>query len=156
MTRPMTILLAFVLSTVSLAALSQVPAHDAHHAGAPHNTAVAPPEGELWPTDEPLRTGMSRIQVAVEQAATAQPISRERAQDLARIVEQNVTYIVQHCKLPPKPDAALHVLIARMMTAANHLKEDVSSDAAVAELLSVLQDYRGSFNHSDAASPHRH
>lgn len=160
----LTILLACVLSTASFAALSseqQRPSatttrdvHEAH--GSPHGTMVALPEGERWPTDEPLRTGMSRIQSAVEQATTTAPLSRERSLALARTVEQNVTYIIENCKLPPKADAALHVLIGRMLAGTNQLKNDASADAGVAQIDSALQEYRAAFDHSPAASSHKH
>ncbi len=159
----MTILLASVLSTASLATPSpnhhptSATAHDAHEAhDSAHDTTVAPPDGERWPTDEPLRTGMARIQAAVEQSTTASPLSRERSLALARTIEQNVTYIIEHCKLPPKADAALHVVIARILAATKQLKEDASSDAAVAQVLSALHDYRDAFDHSPAASSHQH
>ncbi len=122
-------------------------AHSAHGVG-----ATAPPDGTLWPTDEPLRAGMSRIEDAVGSVhALNQPISREQAGELARTVEENVTYIVGNCKLPPAPDAALHVLIGRMVTAANQLKSGESAADAVVQLDGVLQDYRASFDHSHVA-----
>lgn len=146
----MTILPACVLSTASLATpssdhhpTSATTTHDAHEAhDSPHDTTVAPRDGERWPTDEPLRTGVSRIQAAVEQSTTAPPLSRERSLALARTIEQNVPYIIEHCELPPKANAALHVLIVRILAATNQLKKDASSDAAVAQVLSAPHDYR--------------
>lgn len=124
--------------------------HDAHPA---HNIdATAPPDGTLWPTDEPLRAGMSRIEDAVGRVhALNQPLSREQASELARTVEENVTYIVRNCRLPPAPDAALHVLIGRMVTAANQLKSGEGPADAVMQLDGVLQDYRAAFDHTHAA-----
>jgi len=147
----MTLLLASVLSTASLAMpFSDAPptthgAHDAH--GSPGDATVAPPSGERWSTDEPLRTGMSRIQSAVEQSSET-PLSRESSLALAQAIEQNVTYIIEHCKLPPQADAALHVLLARILAGTNQLKNDPSSDAAVAQIRSAVQDYRDAFDHS--------
>lgn len=154
-----TVLLASMLSTASLATPpsahnqpSAATAHDAHEAHASsHHTAVAPPDSERWPTDEPLRTGMSRIQAAVDQAMREQTLSRERSVALASTIEQNVTYIIEHCKLPPQADAALHVLIGRMLTATHQLKSNGSSDAAVAQIVSALHDYREAFADSPAA-----
>lgn len=163
MTKATTLLLACVLSTASLATpssdqhpTSATTTHDAHEArGAPEDAVVAPRDGERWPTDEPLRTGMSRIQSAVEQA-TMTPLSRERSLALARTVEQNVTYIIEHCKLPPKADAALHVLLARILAATNQVKNDPSSDAAVAQIRGALLDYRDAFAHWPPAYPKGH
>jgi hypothetical protein len=121
-------------------------AHDAH--GAERATAAARPDGQRWPTDEPLRAGMARIQLAVEQAAAeGKPLPRESATRLAGVVEENVAYIVKNCRLPPEPDAALHGLIGRLMTAAGQLKGDtVASEAGVGELVAILRDYRSTFD----------
>src|SRR5690606_1871285 len=123
--------------------------HDAHDA---HDAVIAPPEGTLWPTDESLRTAMSRIQAAAERAVAARPLTREAAHALAGTVEENVAYMVENCKLPPEPDAALHVLIHRMLSAANLMKQDASSNAAVEQLVGTLHDYYRTFDHSPASS----
>lgn len=136
-------------------------AGEAHEATASHDpheshdaSLVTPPEGQLWPTDEPLRTGMSRIETALEQAqGAARPIGREQADLLARTVEDNVAFIVKNCKLPAAPDAALHVLIGRMMAAAGELKGEQAGEAAVDQLAAVLQDYRNSFDHAPGIAP---
>ena len=158
------ILLASVLSTASLATPSRdhhpptaPTTHEAHEAHEPaHGNSVTPPDDERWPTDEPLRSGMSRIQAAVEQSTTEANLSRERSLALAHTIEQNVTYIIENCKLPPKADAALHGVIARILAAANQLKTDASPDAAVAQVLGALHDYRDAFDHSPAAASHQH
>jgi hypothetical protein len=127
-------------------------AHDVQHAShdTHANSAPTPPAGERWPTDEPLRAGMSRIEDAVTHAAAAsRPISAKNARELAQTVEQNVVYIVQNCKLEPDADAALHVIIGRMMTATTQLKkEDDSRDAGLTQLNDALAAYRKSFAHS--------
>lgn len=172
MNRTRMILLALATVAAGLAGCSPAPeagsaspvshgareAHDANASHDPHEShdasIVAPPEGQLWPTDEPLRTGMSRIETALEQAqGAAQPISRVQADLLARTVEDNVAFIVKNCKLPAAPDAALHVLIGRMMAAAGELKGEQAGEAAVGQLAAVLQDYRHSFDHAAAIAP---
>ena len=163
MIRVVTFLIGFLLAATSFVTPSggvgatnvASSTHEAHHAHDSHDTVVAPPEGKLWPTDEPLRIGMSRIETAVAQAnAAKRPISRKRARALARTVEGTITYLIEHCQLPPEPDAALHMLIARMMTAANQLDHETSTEAAITQLVNTLHDYRGTFHHSSAPSPH--
>jgi hypothetical protein len=128
-------------------------AHDSHDAHASHEgAATAPPGGALWPTDEGLRTGMARIDAAVDRAmAVTQPLTREQAEELARAVEQNVSYIIENCRLPPEPDAALHVLIGRMMAAAGQLRNEATTAAALTSLRGVLQVYRSTFDHAPAS-----
>jgi hypothetical protein len=148
MTRTLTVLLSLALSAASLAV---PPGHDPHDAHDGHQAAAtAPPEGKLWPTDAPLRAGMSRIESAVEQAS-GQPVTQDKARDLARVVKDNVNYIVRNCKLSPEPDAALHVLIGRMMSAASHLESGADTGAAVAELQGAVLEYRRHFDHTQAS-----
>lgn len=155
-------IIAMLLACVALAAnpaaaLDQgVPdhadAHDAHHGShdVHPNSASTLRAGERWRTDESLRTGMLRIQNAVTHASAAgKPISAEKAREVAQTVEQNVAYIVQNCKLEPNADAALHVIIAQMMTAATQLKkEDASRDVGVTQLNEALATYRKTFDDS--------
>jgi hypothetical protein len=164
MNRTLIIMLAAAMAGTSLAgcsggdgAASSEPAHEARDSHDAHAAAdvpvTTPPEGMVWPTDEPLRAGMSRIEGAVEQTlAMTQPLTREQAELLARTVEENVAYIVRNCKLEPEPDAALHVLIGRMMAATNQLKDEATTREAVTQLAAVLHDYRATFDHSQSVA----
>jgi hypothetical protein len=147
-------LLLALAAAASLAGCSRgdstdAPIPDTHRAHDTDGAAVAArPDGQRWPTAEPLRVGMSRIQIAVEHAAAeGHPLPRDSARRLAGVVEENVAYIVKNCRLPPEPDAALHVLIGRLMTAAGQLEAaNVSPQAPVDELSAILRDYRGAFD----------
>jgi hypothetical protein len=124
--------------------------HESHDMHAGDAAAPMPPDGRLWPTDEPLRSAMTRIRAAVEQTAPAYERKELRAADaekLAVTVEESVAYMVANCKLSPEADAALHVLIGRMMSAAAALRSDPASDAGVPQLLAVLHDYQAAFEH---------
>lgn len=127
-------------------------AHDTHGALDTHDAVLKPPEGELWATDAPLRAAMTRIKEAVE---TNEPAWRQgdlgasEAGALAALVEKDVAYMVENCQLAPEPDAALHVLIGRMMGAAAALQADPMSDEGVPRLVSVVQDYEETFDHAE-------
>lgn len=137
--------------------------HDAHasatgagedmhheHAGETHAAPVLP-EGERWPTDLPLRTAMERIRTAVEAneaAYSSGTLAQGDAAELAAQVESNVQYMIANCKLPPEPDAALHVLIGRMMSASSALKADPAAENGLPQLVSVLRDYEATFDHT--------
>jgi len=123
--------------------------HDLHA-----DQAVAPQlaEGQLWATDAPLRAAMTRVRAAVESNApayhdgTLQPAA---AQALAASIEEDVAYMIANCKLEPEPDAALHVLIGRMINAATALKADPMSATGLPQLVSVLAEYGSTFDHPD-------
>ena len=132
--------------------------HDAHASHANDEAVLAPPEGRRWATDEPLRAAMNKVLNAVEQATpayTRNALTPAEAKALAATVEESVAYMVANCRLAPEPDAALHVLIGRMMTAASTLQQDPSSRSGVPALMSVLHDYQTTFDHAvDPAKTH--
>lgn len=125
---------------------------EAHAAHIHANDATGPvlPEGDRWATDEPLRASMLKIRASVEEAMPAYQsgaLDPNQAQSLSATVEQNVAYMIQNCKLEPQPDAALHVLIGRMLTASEAMKKDPASQAGWPELMAVLHDYTATFDH---------
>lgn len=123
-------------------------AHDAH--GIDQSAVLAPPEGQRWATDEPLREAMERLRASVEKQLAAQEegsIDAAGSQALAQTVEREVAYMIENCRLPPKPDAALHVLIARMLSAAHDLKESRNDAQAASELARILNTYGEHFDH---------
>jgi hypothetical protein len=72
-------------------------------------------QGRKWATDEPLRAGMGRIRGLVEPqlgAAHAGKLTPAQYRELATQVENEVGGIVANCKLEPKADAMLHLVIA--------------------------------------------
>lgn len=115
-------------------------------------TAPVPPDGERWATDEPLRASMLKIRAGVEETMPAYQsgaLNANQAQSLGATVEESVTYMIQNCKLEPEPDAALHVLIGRMLTASEAMKKDPASQAGLPQLMGVLHDYAATFDHPD-------
>ena len=97
---------------INLPALAQTSAHD-HDAAAPHRLALN--QGHKWATDEPLRAGMGRIRRLVEPqlgAAHDGKLAPAQYRELATQIETEVGAIVASCKLEPKADAMLHLVIA--------------------------------------------
>lgn len=123
------------------------------HATHMHETDATAPvraDGERWATDEPLRASMLKIRAGVEATMPAYQsgaLDANQAQSLSATVEQNVTYMIQNCKLEPEPDAALHVLIARMLTASEAMQKDPASHAGWPALMAILHDYGAAFDH---------
>lgn len=125
-----------------------------HDHGHDHGTPPQLAEGQLWTTDAPLRAAMTRIRAAVDKntpgyrQGTLQPAD---ARALAAAIEDDIAYMVANCKLEPEPDAALHVLIARMMNAAAVLKTDAMSEMGLPQVVSALTEYGSTFDHPDWA-----
>jgi len=129
-----------------------VASSESHAAHVHENAATQPvlPAGKRWVTDEPLRASMLKIRAGVEETMPAYQsgaLDANQAQSLSATVEQNVAYMIQNCKLEPEPDAALHVLIGRMLTASEAMKKEPASQAGWPGLLAVLDDYAATFDH---------
>jgi hypothetical protein len=103
---------AVMAATLGMPALAQVATHD-HSAATPHKLALN--QGRKWTTDAPLRAGMERIRGLVEPqlgAAHTGRLTPAQYRELALQVETEVGGIVANCKLEPKADAMLHLVIA--------------------------------------------
>lgn len=101
-------------------------------------------DGKKWATDEPLRQGMQRIDALVTpvQAVSAeQSLDPAQAKVIAEGVKGQVTFLVNNCKLEPKADAALHVLIADMLEGSEALSEAAPSGRGIVLIRQALQRY---------------
>lgn len=122
----------------------------AHHGHAAHEPGPVLAEGQRWVTDAPLREAMLRIREGVASRMHAfhgGSLPAAEAEALATVVEADVQYMIANCRLEPQPDAALHVLIGRMLSAANALRSDPSGPGGMPELVSVVHDYGVTFDH---------
>jgi hypothetical protein len=121
-------------------------AHDhAHRAGTAATATVA---AQRWNTDAPLREGMDRIRHAVDalQHYEHGHIGPEQAVQLAASIERDVGFIVAHCKLEPRADAALHPILGALMHGAQALKAKPTELAAIPPMRSALHDYARQFD----------
>ncbi|MEO8443729.1 MAG: DUF3365 domain-containing protein [Gammaproteobacteria bacterium] len=124
-------------------------AQDQHaHAGA---GVLELNNGDKWATDAPLRSGMEKIRdlIATPQAVMAAggSVSASQARLVAGGVRQQVEYLMQNCKLEPQADAALHVLIARLLEGAEQLQSSPASGGGLARIRSALDGYSQYFDH---------
>lgn len=111
-------------------------------------------DGQRWETDAPLRAAMSRIRGAVASNLPAYhegELQVEDADALAIGVENDIDYMFANCELDPEPDAALHVLIGRMMGAVGALKTDPASTEGMPQLVAAVNDYQATFDQENFA-----
>ncbi|MGV8959041.1 MAG: hypothetical protein ACOH1V_01445 [Stenotrophomonas sp.] len=123
---------------------------EAHHHPAEHAAAPVLADGQRWKTDEPLRAAMSRIHDDVSKSLPAFHETRLQAEDadaLATAVESNIDYMFSNCKLAPEPDAALHLLIGRMLAASAKLRADPASADGMPQLVAAVNEYQATFDH---------
>lgn len=133
-------------------ALAQVVDHShGHGAAAPHKLTLN--QGKKWGTDEPLRAGMGRIRGLVAPqlgAAHNGKLTPAQYSELATQIDTEVGGIVTNCKLEPKADAMLHLLIADLgdgtstMTGKNPKQRPALGLVKVAK---TLDQYAKHFDH---------
>lgn len=112
-------------------------------------TALALDNGKRWETDQPLRTGMERIRDAASPVLAAHArgsVTPDEAKGLSASIQENVNYLMQNCKLEPKADAALHVLITDLLMGAGLLVENPQSKEGATLIVDALRHYPEYFN----------
>jgi hypothetical protein len=127
--------------------LAQARAHDV---GAAASTGTAAP-ATRWKADPSLREGMGRIRREVLGLEHYQHghIGPQQALVLAGDIARDVDFIVSHCKLAPKPDTALHPILADLMRGAQAIRSDPADVAAIAPMRRALVRYAALFDDRD-------
>lgn len=125
---------------------------DAGHAHEARPGKLQLDHGKKWATDEPLRRGMSAIRAAMAERIEAIHQNKLAAADykaLGTTVDQEVARIVAECKLEPRADAMLHVVIADLMTGAEAMqgKTKTKPAAGAQKVVQALNAYGKYFDH---------
>lgn len=124
-----------------------------HHQHAEHvSTSLVLNEGQKWQTDTALRQAMKKINLAVMDAADAfhnDKLTSKDANKVAKQINDQVSYMVQNCKLAPKADATLHVLIGDFLNAAEKMKAKPLSNEGMPNAVKALMAYPEYFDHPD-------
>lgn len=145
------LLLAALLATPP-AGMAAVAPHD-HHGAAPQTMTLN--AGKKWATDQPLRQGMNAIRSSAVAILPLAHAGKARTADydaFAAEVTAQVGSIVQHCKLEPKADVQLHIVIGAILAGvamAEGKQEGASRAAGVVRVAQALNTYGKYFNHPD-------
>jgi hypothetical protein len=137
---------------VSAPALS-ADAHDHghhHHDAAPAKLELD--HGKKWKTDEPLRQSMANMRGAIAERLHeihSGRLSQEQYAALGKTIESQVGAIVAECKLEPKADAMLHIVVADLLGAADVMQGKAQGKPAEAahRAAMALNSYGRYFNH---------
>lgn len=111
---------------------------------AAHATAGAPAlPSTPWASDAPLREGMRRMHQAVVTLGHAENGHLDATQTTAAAqhVQDAANYMITNCKLAPEPDAALHGVLATLMTGAAAIKGDPANTTPVASMRDAVALY---------------
>lgn len=148
-----------LFATVSMTALSggmnglqaaDGHSHDSH--GTQH--ALTLDHGSKWATDDALRQGMAGIRTLVDAH------HRQGGGDYAELadgIRSHIDQVIANCRLTPKADAALHVVLGEMFDGVALLEGEKGEGAraqGVERLAHALDQYGQYFDHPDWADPH--
>jgi len=138
----------YLILATCLVSLAPAQAQQSHDHG--HGMQIELDHGRRWATDAPLREGMERVRAAVATARQADAqgrLSTRQVQTLAIAVEDSIAFMVQHCRLEPKADANLHILLGRLSAAVTAVKANPKAPDGLPQMLEALDLYSGYFAH---------
>ena len=131
-----------------------VAATDQHAAGHAHEppAKLELDHGKPWATDTPLRKGMESVRAAFAGQLAAIHAGTLAPADYAALgakIEVEVATIVAECKLEPKADGVLHVIVAELLAAADvlHGRAPGTPVAGAHRAVTALNDYGRYFDH---------
>ncbi len=122
-----------------------------HDATAPAKMSLN--QGHKWATDDALRSGMAKIRQLVEPilaSAQAGKLSSAQYAALAAQVEAEVGGIVANCKLEPKADAVLHIVIGEIGAGTDAMAgktPQLRPAQGLVHVAKAVNDYAGHFDH---------
>lgn len=140
---------AVLLSMNAGATLAQGHSHS-HDAAEPAQLTLN--NGKKWDTDANLRLGMSRIRDALSAelpAIHSGKATTEQYRALAQKTNDQIAFMVKNCKLDPKVDAMLHLVLADIIAGADAMMARDGSDArkGAEKIASALDNYGAYFAH---------
>ena len=109
-------------------------------------------DGKKWTTDNSLRQGMDRIRDALSAelpAIHSGKAAAEQYQALAQKVNDQLAFMVKNCKLEPKADAVLHLILADIIAGADILQAQHGGEThqGAVKIVHALENYAGYFDH---------
>ncbi len=154
-----------IATTLALSIGSALAIDHAHDPGGHGAITLTLDNGTKWPTDAPLRQGMTSIKAALLPQLPA--IHENRLQDsqyllLAKQTNTQIGFMVINCKLSPDADAQLHLIIADLGAAAEAMAgndQKMSRQEGAMRLQHALKIYGEFFDHPDwslSTSVHEH
>jgi hypothetical protein len=135
------------------AAMAATPADAAHSHDAATPGKLALNAGRKWSTDAPLRAGMGRIRDLADATVARTHAGRMDAAAYAVVagqVEQEIAGIVANCKLEPRADAMLHLVVADLGAATAGMAgktPGAKPEQGVVQLARAVNDYGRHFQH---------
>ncbi len=103
-----------------------------------------------WHADASLQAGMARVRTASDALEHLQHghLDARQVRALADEITEAVNYMFANCRLDPAPDAALHPLLAKLLTDSQALQQHPTDSIPVFQIRDVLARYAELFDES--------
>ena len=143
-------LLVMGLASLAGGALATTPHPDDGHGAAIRELRLD--QGKRWPTDEPLRQGMSDIRAAM---ATAFPqihmgqFTSAQYGALAAKIQERVDHVVGNCRLSEEADAQLHVVLMEIVEGTEAIRTGPDRLGGSMRVIQAIEAYGRNFDHPD-------
>ncbi|MDH4234620.1 MAG: hypothetical protein OEV15_05755 [Gallionella sp.] len=126
--------------------------HESHASHAQEAPKLTLNNGKKWETDDNLRMAMSRIRDALSAELPAIHSGKATAAQYQALVQKTndqIAFMVKNCKLEPKADAMLHLLLADIISGADAMAgKDIGNARKGAEKIAgALDNYPTYFAH---------
>lgn len=118
-------------------------------------------DGSKWETDANLRQAMSRIrhalsgQIHVIHSGKATP---KQYQALSQKINDQIAFMVKNCKLEPKADEMLHLVLADIIAGSDEMStgDPDRARAGAEKVAAALEQYGAYFKHDGWSGEHSH
>lgn len=120
--------------------------HSHSHEG--HNTQMVLNEGKKWQSDQTLKVNMAALEEKFDSVHKLFETKKVKSSDykmLAKQIGDSTSQIVKNCKLEPKADATLHVVLGKLLAAQENLKNPKKRIVALREIHESLNLYHEYF-----------
>lgn len=120
--------------------------HSHSHEG--RNTQMVLNEGKKWQSDQTLKVNMAALEEKFDFVHKLFETKKVKSSDykmLAKQIGDSTSQIVKNCKLEPKADATLHVVLGKLLAAQENLKNPKKRIVALREIHESLNLYHEYF-----------
>lgn len=141
-----------IIAFLTLSSLELL-AEQKHEHGHSESTQLQLNSGKKWETDLALRNGMTAIKDALGTKLDKihdGSLKKPQYVALADLVLKNTDSIFKNCKLPPKADAQLHLVLAQILDGTSKMKSANSTQSqqqGAVKVVKALQQYAKYFDH---------
>ncbi|PKI12813.1 hypothetical protein [Colwellia sp. 12G3] len=101
-------------------------------------------QGQKWSIDTSLHIGMTRIKASMEKNINAihdKTFKAEQYSVLATELQNHLSYLFTHCKLPKKADKQLHTLLFSIIKGNEQMTDSGNERTGAIKIINALQQY---------------